>query len=225
MGTFEIPNTLTNGKTADASEVMADLNAIRSFVLSETVHTDGANQMSDPLTLKSGAPTGALHAAHKGYVDSKVAAATEGPYVFVQPASVNEATLQEDVSDWTTIKFGTIRQQTGNSGTSNGYQTSGAYETPKAGLYIVSATVGGAADNYLSTRIKVGSDYYFGPRWNPADAGGDATAEPEPKHAPMSFTHVVRVGTAGTAIEVQFNPDVAGDFRVGKSLTVAWLHA
>jgi hypothetical protein len=220
MASFNLPNTLTNGETADANDVMADLNAIRTFALTQTVHTDGANEMSGALTLKSGAPTDSRHAAHKGYVDSKVSAATDGPYVFVRPSGdIEDSPLQEDVSGWTTIKFGSIVHQSGNSGTSNGYQTSGAYEAPKAGLYIVSATVGGAADNYLSTRIKVGSDYYFGPRWNP-DLVNTGT-----EVGPMSFTHVVKVGAAGNLIEVQFNPADSGDFRVGKSLTVAWLHA
>lgn len=71
MTTLNIPNTLTNGSTADASAVQQNFDTIETFVNTDLVNRDGSISMTGELLLPS-APTSTLAAATKGYVDTQV---------------------------------------------------------------------------------------------------------------------------------------------------------
>ncbi len=71
MSALVIPNNLADGQPAAAAPLMANLNAIESWVNSNVLRRDGTVAMLAPLTL-SGAPVSDNHAARKKYVDDMV---------------------------------------------------------------------------------------------------------------------------------------------------------
>ena len=156
MATLPNLNQLENNTPADATEVMYNFDSLKDFLTTSVLHKDGGT-LTGALTLPAGNPPASYSAAHKAYVDAQKAAAlaatetaTEGPYVHVRPdGTIDDAPLQEDVSGWTTVKFGDVQYQVGNSGASDGYQTDGSYKAPKVGLYLVSATLGANQDQYV----------------------------------------------------------------------------
>ena len=68
MSSLNIPNALTNGSTADATEVQQNFDAIETHTNTEMINRDGSVAMTAQLLL-SGAPTSDLGAATKAYAD------------------------------------------------------------------------------------------------------------------------------------------------------------
>ena len=79
MTTLNVPNTLSNGSTADASAVQQNFDAIETHVNTELLNRDGSVAMTGQLGLV-GDPTSDDAAARKAYVDAQVSAegATRG---------------------------------------------------------------------------------------------------------------------------------------------------
>ena len=71
MTTLNVPNNLTNGTTADATDVQQNFDAVESHVNTELVNRDGSIAMTGELLLPSN-PTSNLGAATKSYVDTQV---------------------------------------------------------------------------------------------------------------------------------------------------------
>lgn len=69
MTTLNVPNSLSNGSTADASAVQQNFDAIESHVNTELVNRDGSVGMTGDLLLP-GDPGSAGAAARKAYVDA-----------------------------------------------------------------------------------------------------------------------------------------------------------
>lgn len=69
-----VPNTLTNGQPNDASQVMADLNAILTWINTNAVHLDGAKAMTGQLSSPGTDPVSANEYSRKSYVDGLIAA-------------------------------------------------------------------------------------------------------------------------------------------------------
>lgn len=71
MTTLNVPNTLSNGSTADASDVQQNFDAIESHVNTELVNRDGSIAMTGELLL-SGDPSSANGATRKAWVESQI---------------------------------------------------------------------------------------------------------------------------------------------------------
>ena len=241
---------LENNTPADATDVMYNFNALKSFMTTEVAHKDGAT-MSGPLYLPAGNPpstNSGRAAAHKAYVDSQrevaktyadtqIDTATTGCFVHLtswadgdydidgDPAQAQPAGGNNGYDGWVNIKFDHTVADIGN-----GYdQTYDRFVAPKAGIYMVSVTAGGSANTKFSTRIVVGP----AAATNPADHDNRIYYGPrwDPSDVtgsggagPMSFTHVVKVDAAGWWIRPQFHAADEDDYRFGKTLTIAWLH-
>ena len=70
MTSLNVPNNLTNGSTADATDVQQNFDAIETHVNTELLNRDGSIAMTGELLLPSN-PTSNLAAATKSYVDGK----------------------------------------------------------------------------------------------------------------------------------------------------------
>lgn len=70
MSTLALPNTITNGTTADATEVQANDAAIVAYINDQCITKDGTETMTGFLTLLASDPTDANHAVRKSYVDA-----------------------------------------------------------------------------------------------------------------------------------------------------------
>jgi len=70
MTSMNIPNSITNGTVADATDVQQNFDHIESHVNTEVVNRDGSIAMTGELLLPSN-PTSNLAAATKSYVDGK----------------------------------------------------------------------------------------------------------------------------------------------------------
>lgn len=71
MTNLNVPNSITNGTTADATDVQQNFDAIESHVNTEVVNRDGSIAMTGELLLPSN-PTNNLGASTKSYVDLQV---------------------------------------------------------------------------------------------------------------------------------------------------------
>lgn len=71
MTSLNVPNSITNGTTADATDVQQNFDAIETHVNTEVVNRDGSIAMTGELLLPSN-PTSNLAAATKSYVDLEV---------------------------------------------------------------------------------------------------------------------------------------------------------
>jgi len=70
MTNLNVPNNLTNGSTADATDVQQNFDAIETHVNTELLNRDGSIAMTGELLLPSN-PTSNLAASTKSYVDGK----------------------------------------------------------------------------------------------------------------------------------------------------------
>lgn len=70
MTSLNVPNAITNGTIADATDVQQNFDAIESHVNTEVVNRDGSIAMTGELLLPSN-PTSNLAASTKSYVDGK----------------------------------------------------------------------------------------------------------------------------------------------------------
>lgn len=70
MTSLNIPNSITNGTVADATDVQQNFDAIETHVNTEVVNRDGSIAMTGELLLPSN-PTSNLAASTKSYVDGK----------------------------------------------------------------------------------------------------------------------------------------------------------
>ncbi len=70
MTSLNVPNSITNGTTADATDVQQNFDAIEAHVNTEVVNRDGSVAMTGELLLPSN-PTSNLAASTKSYVDGK----------------------------------------------------------------------------------------------------------------------------------------------------------
>lgn len=71
MTSLNVPNSITNGTTADATDVQQNFDAIEAHVNTEVVNRDGSVAMTGELLLPFN-PTNNLGAATKSYVDLQV---------------------------------------------------------------------------------------------------------------------------------------------------------
>lgn len=69
MATASVTHALSNGTTADASQVATNFTDLVNFLNASTVHKDGAIAMTGALSLVGSDPTTANHATRKSYVD------------------------------------------------------------------------------------------------------------------------------------------------------------
>lgn len=70
MTSLNVPNSITNGTVADATDVQQNFDAIESHVNAEVINRDGSIAMTGELLLPSN-PTSNLAASTKAYVDGK----------------------------------------------------------------------------------------------------------------------------------------------------------
>lgn len=70
MTNLNIPNAVTNGTVADATDIQQNFDAIESHVNTEVINRDGSVAMTGELLLPSN-PTSNLAASTKSYVDGK----------------------------------------------------------------------------------------------------------------------------------------------------------
>ena len=70
MTSLNVPNAITNGTVADATDVQQNFDAIETHVNTEVVNRDGSIAMTGELLLPSN-PTSNLAASTKSYVDGK----------------------------------------------------------------------------------------------------------------------------------------------------------
>ena len=70
MTSLNVPNAITNGTVADATDVQQNFDAIETHVNTEMVNRDGSIAMTGELLLPSN-PTSNLAASTKSYVDGK----------------------------------------------------------------------------------------------------------------------------------------------------------
>lgn len=68
MTSLNVPNSITNGTVADATDVQQNFDAIESHVNAEVINRDGSIAMTGELLLPSN-PTSNLAASTKSYVD------------------------------------------------------------------------------------------------------------------------------------------------------------
>ncbi len=71
MATASVTYALSNGTTADASQVQTNFTDLVNFCNSSVVHKDGSQAMSGLLTLHAADPSSSNHATRKLYVDTK----------------------------------------------------------------------------------------------------------------------------------------------------------
>ena len=92
MSSLNIPNELTNGSTADATEVQQNFDSIETHTNTEMINRDGSVAMTAQLLL-SGAPTSDLGAATKAYADGVLTTDTVET-AFIQDDAVTLAKLR-----------------------------------------------------------------------------------------------------------------------------------
>ena len=95
MSSLNIPNELTNGSTADATEVQQNFDSIETHTNTEMINRDGSVAMTAQLLL-SGAPTSDLGAATKAYADGVLTTDTVET-AFIQDDAVTLAKLATEV--------------------------------------------------------------------------------------------------------------------------------
>lgn len=227
MGSVSGIVTFSNGTSADADEVNGNFTALKNFVEDQTVQKDGSVAMQGRLTLHGSDPTAPNHAVRKAYLDSRLTTLRDdevyGPYVYarVENADIDDGIAQtvDDPNEWLTIKFQQLPNNVGGA-----YNlSSGVFTAPKDGLYIVSLTVGMQKTQtaYFRTRILVGNTGMFhGPRFVPNELGDTA---PSGQLVFQSVSHVVHA-SAGMTICPQFSTPSLGTYKVGKTLSIGWLH-
>lgn len=71
MTSLNVPNSITNGTIADATDVQQNFDAVETHVNTEVINRDGSIAMTGELLLPSN-PTSNLAAATKSYVDGEV---------------------------------------------------------------------------------------------------------------------------------------------------------
>lgn len=71
MATASVTYALTNGTTADASQVATNFTDLVNFLNTSALHKDGSVDMTGLLTLHAADPTTDDHATRKSYVDVK----------------------------------------------------------------------------------------------------------------------------------------------------------
>lgn len=94
MATASVPNDFVSGEVIVDSDFDANFQALVDFANNNTVHRDGSTALTGALTL-SGAPTNALHAATKAYVD---AATLPGAYTGYTPTLTQGGTVTKTVT-------------------------------------------------------------------------------------------------------------------------------
>ena len=210
MADLSLTYTLTNGTTADADQVMADLNDIKTYINASTIRTDGNTSMAAALTLVGTDPTNAAHAVHKSYLD--------GPHVEATGAIAQNFTD----SVYKTVGFATEVKDVTNGGTAatNFDPATGIFTVPKTGVYAVSfaVTPNTGSSNLWGVRIKTTSKTRLGDRIVPANIAGASDA--------VRLTQSTTIhATAAETIECQMLVTATASLSVGEWIAITWLHA
>lgn len=97
MATASVTHALSNGTTADATQVDTNFTDLVNFLNNSTLHKDGSVSMTGLLTL-SGDPTADSHAVRKRYVDRRLKTSSSNPItggVFASGATVQTVTITD----------------------------------------------------------------------------------------------------------------------------------
>lgn len=104
-----LPNTLVNGQPNDASQVMADLNALVTWINTNAVHLDGTKAMTGNLASPGTDPASANEYARKAYVDAgdlaPLRVGVSATRASQSVANTTTATITFDAEAWDTDGF------------------------------------------------------------------------------------------------------------------------
>ena len=213
MTALSLTYTLTNGTPNDATQVMQDLNDIKTYINASTMRIDGNNTMTGETKLLNSNPTLQNGAVRKAYMD--------GAYVYASGGTSQIFT--SGVAKTIVFSAKTFDYTNGSGDTSAGNYTlaSGVFTSPLTGVYLVEFSVSPPSGCAYSHRMSVLADgvTYNGQRTvtNSAYAGGTGSQV-------ITFTIPVRC-TAAATIEPQVTIDSGVTQTIGGHVTIAWLHA
>jgi hypothetical protein len=170
MTNLNIPNTLTNGTTADATDVQQNFDSIETHVNTELVNRDGTIPMTGELLL-SGSPTAPLGAATKGYVDnlessinSSIAALTSSSI-----AEVGTLTWDQQIVGTVTIPSGQAPPSPTYAGTDNSITINPSDQADQSLISRSPAsffTTGPFSPAIQYNYVTENAQYFFVAKWN-----------------------------------------------------------
>ena len=170
---------IANGTPNDATPVDGNFDLLAAHVNGELINRDGSLGMSGELTLSSSAPSGALVAASKGYVDGHVSTELADKV----PVSVFERTTDIVLSTSVSVFDVAITPETESNDVDGWWSSGTTFTVPATGIYLLalevdlnkdsssgsySLSVGVSADSGASTLFTAGkvtnttSDTYMG---------------------------------------------------------------
>lgn len=233
MAALSLTYSLTNGQTADASQVMKNFTDTRDYVNGSTVRTDGVNAMTAALSL-SGDPTADAHAVRKAYLDGAHVVADLSNKTLTGPGQADTTfvcTFPSEVRD-----------------SHNAFvPTTGIFTAPKTGVYGVTIATNLESDDPTAHVISR-SLYTFNAQVRESN-GSNATNGTYPllRVVPYPLAHddVNRMGdealrlSASAYVHMQANQQLVITCKIGgafaswtgalnftllERLTIAWLH-
>lgn len=203
MSALSLTYTLTNGTTADASQVQQDFTDIVNYVNTDVIRTDGTNAMAAQLTLTGSDPTNANHAARKSYVDGLTLRA-------------HGSTSQAFTADnWTTVAFSTVDEDTASAYSAN------AYHAQTDGVYLVAFTIEPPDSDTTPyfIRVSAGGSTYDGPALIPNSVNTEGSSV-----SPLHMAVPVRVTAAQTITPQVLIHGGSPTRSLGSWFAVTWLH-
>lgn len=146
MASLNYPYTFTNGTTADANQVMSDLNAVKTFVESSVVQADGSVQAPTAAIANSAVTTAKI--ADANVTADKIASAVAGNGL----AGGAGAALSVNV-DSSTIEINSDSLRVKDAGIVAAKLASNSVETAKiADAAVTNAKLAGATGTWTPTR-------------------------------------------------------------------------